>query len=214
MNNMSISQACRLHTVPRATVQYRLHGTILDIKKKTGPAPLPTNKGEEEILKFFKRHPELRSREAESINKARSVVTEESIRQWFGELQTFLKDNNFENVLKDSNRVINCDESGFQMCPKTGKIIAPKGFKNQSMPETWVLGISDSRWMEGDVFYEYIANDFNNWIIEQKIKKPIILFLGGHKSHMTLALSKFCDKNQIILYALPPNKTRILQPTD
>ncbi|KAF2885884.1 hypothetical protein ILUMI_20292, partial [Ignelater luminosus] len=37
---------------------------------------------------------------------------------------------------------------------------------------------------------------------------------NGHKSHMTLALSEFCNKDQIILYALPPNTTHILQPAD
>ncbi|KAF2887860.1 hypothetical protein ILUMI_18313 [Ignelater luminosus] len=68
--------------------------------------------------------------------------------------------------------------------------------------------------MKRDVFYEYVANDFNNWIIEEKIKKPIILLLDGHKPHMTLALSEFCEKNQIILHALPPNTIHILQPAD
>ncbi|KAJ3625859.1 hypothetical protein MTP99_016398 [Tenebrio molitor] len=82
------------------------------------------------------------------------------------------------------------------------------------MPESWVLGKSDSGWMKGDVFYEYIANDFNNWLIENSIKKPVILFIDGHRSHMTLPLSEFCEKSKIILYALPPNTTHMLQPAD
>lgn len=49
---------------------------------------------------------------------------------------------------------------------------------------------------------------------DKGIRRPVILFIDGHKSHMTLPLIKFCRKNQIILYALPPNTTHILQPAD
>lgn len=68
--------------------------------------------------------------------------------------------------------------------------------------------------MRSDVFYEYVCNSFNTWVTEQGIKKPVILFIDGHKSHMTLSLSQFCDENGIILYALPANTTHILQPAD
>jgi hypothetical protein len=47
----------------------------------------------------------------------------------------------------------------------------------ENMPESWVLGKSDSGWMKVNVFYEYIANDFNNWMIENSIKKT------GHPFH-------------------------------
>jgi hypothetical protein len=43
--------------------------------------------------------------------------------------------------------------------------------------QSWVLGKSDSGWMKVNVFYEYIANDFNNWMIENSIKKT------GHPFH-------------------------------
>ncbi|KAB0799878.1 hypothetical protein PPYR_07758 [Photinus pyralis] len=82
------------------------------------------------------------------------------------------------------------------------------------MPENWVLGKSDSGWMKSDVFFEYICNDFNKWLTDNNIKRPIILFVDGHRSHLNIFLSEFCDKNGIILYALPPNTTHILQPAD
>lgn len=50
--------------------------------------------------------------------------------------------------------------------------------------------------------------------MKNNIKKPIILFIDGHKSHMTYALSAFCEANGIIIYALPPNSTHMLQPAD
>lgn len=38
--------------------------------------------------------------------------------------------------------------------------------------------------------------------------------MDGHTSHMTLTLSQFCSNNKIILVALYPNATHILQPMD
>lgn len=41
-------------------------------------------------LSFFKRHPNIRIREPEAINKAREAIKESSIRKWFAELHSFL----------------------------------------------------------------------------------------------------------------------------
>ncbi|XP_072390016.1 uncharacterized protein [Diabrotica undecimpunctata] len=205
---------------------------------------------------FLKRHPEISQREAEGINRARASVTEESIRSWFTTLQKYLEDNGFQDILEDSSRIFNGDESGFSLCPKTGKVLGPKGWKNlyviksgkekenttvlitfnasgavcpplvifpyvrppkslvQNVPRNWVIGKSDSGWMTGEVFFEYISNDFNSWLTTNQINRPVLLLIDGHKSHMTLPLSQFCDENKIILYALPPNTTHILQPAD
>lgn len=212
--------------------------------------------GQKWYQNFLKRHPEISLREAESVNKARAIVTEESIRLWFQNLKNYLEVNNVLDVMEDGDRILNGDESGFSLCPKSGKVLGPKGWKNfyqikkgnekenltvlicftasgkicpplvvfpyvrppravvESIPESWVLGKSDTGWMKGDVFYEYIVNDFNKWVSDNNIKRPIILFIDGHKSHMTMALSEACERNGIILYALPPNTTHILQPAD
>ncbi|KAH9632258.1 hypothetical protein HF086_002893 [Spodoptera exigua] len=82
------------------------------------------------------------------------------------------------------------------------------------MPPEWCLGRSETGWMRGDVFFEYITNDFHKWVVENNIKKPVLLLVDGHKSHMSLMLSEMCEKLEIILYALPPNTTHILQPAD
>lgn len=68
--------------------------------------------------------------------------------------------------------------------------------------------------MKSDVFYEYVANGLHQWILDQNIKKPVIFFVDGHRSHMSIELSQFCDDSSIILYALPPNATHIMQPAD
>lgn len=212
--------------------------------------------GQKWYTNFMKRHPEIAVREAEGVTKGRAIVTEEYIRGWFKELDQYLVENNLLDVVSDPTRVFNGDEVGFSLCPKKGKVLAPKGTRNvlnislgndkltitvlmiitadgqiapplvvfpyvrppriivDAMPENWVLGRSETGWMRGDVFYEYIANDFAKWLENNQIKKPIILFIDGHKSHLTLAVSEVCEKLGIILYALPPNTTHLLQPAD
>lgn len=44
-----------------------------------------------------------------------------------------------------------------------------------SFPESWGIGHSDFGWMKAEVFYEYIANVFNPYLKENKIKRPVIL---------------------------------------
>ena len=71
-------------------------------------------------------------------------------------------------------------------------------------------------------FLEYMANVFEPWLTKkkkkkkkkEKIKRPVIMYIDGHCSHMTLHLSKFCSEHQIILIALHPNATHISQPLD
>nr|CAH7740421.1 unnamed protein product [Callosobruchus chinensis] len=106
--------------------------TVRKIAQDLGKSALFKNKtpGQKWYLGFLKRHPEISLREAEAINKARAVVTEESIRKWFSELQLFLMSNNLMEVMEDPTRIFNGDESGFSLCPKSGKVLAPKGFKN------------------------------------------------------------------------------------
>ncbi|XP_045492332.1 tigger transposable element-derived protein 1-like [Colias croceus] len=212
--------------------------------------------GEKWFKKFLARNKVISLKNAEGINKARAQVTEQSIRLWFRQLEEYLESINQKEILSEPMRIFNGDESGFALCPKTGKVIGPRGFKNlyqikpnnekenitvlltfnangdmcppcvvfpyirppkavvDSMPQEWCLGKSETGWMRGEIFFEYITNEFNSWIVDNNIKKPVLLLVDGHKSHMSLALSTMCEKLQIILYALPPNTTHILQPAD
>lgn len=212
--------------------------------------------GEKWYKSFLKRHPDLALREPEGLTKSRAIITEDYIRKWFDELQTYIEEIKQEDIFNDPRRILNGDETSFSMCPKTGKVLAPKGWKNvyelkkgsekeaitvllvfsaagktahpmvvfpyirppvsvvKSMPPDWFLGKSETGWMRSDIFYEYIVNGVNKWLEDNDIPKPVILFVDGHKSHMSMQLSKWCDENGIILYALPPNTTHIMQPAD
>lgn len=185
--------------------------------------------GEKWYRSFLRRHPEISIREAESINRARAVVTEERVRNWFMELKQFLEEQGALDVLEEPDRIFNGDETGFSLCPKTGRVLAPRGYKNlyeiknnkekenitvymsfnasgkicpplivlpylrppkaviDNMPKSWILGRSDTGWMKGSIFYEYMANEFNDWFDKNNFKKPCILFGDGHKSHVFAA---------------------------
>lgn len=82
------------------------------------------------------------------------------------------------------------------------------------LPPNWSVGISENGWQTQQTFYDYISNVFCKWLSESSIELPIILFIDGHKSHMSLTLSEFCSANQIELVALYPNATHVIQPMD
>nr|CAI5852989.1 unnamed protein product [Callosobruchus analis] len=83
-----------------------------------------------------------------------------------------------------------------------------------TVPDHWGIGHSDNGWMKSELFVDYILNIFHPYLIEQKVKRPVILFLDGHKTHLTIELSELCSRLEIIIINLYPNATRILQPAD
>lgn len=75
----------------------------------------------------------------------------------------------------------------------------------ESMQKSWFLGLSETARMKTEVLYDYIANGLNKYLEDNNIVKPVLLFVDGHKSHLSMELSQYCHDNGIILYALPPN---------
>lgn len=81
-------------------------------------------------------------------------------------------------------------------------------------PDDFAFGVSDSGYMQSQYFFEYAANHFEPWLAEKKLKRPVVLFIDSHASHVTLHLSKFCSEHGSILAALHPNATHLHQPCD
>lgn len=205
---------------------------------------------------FLKRHPNIKQKHAEAVSKARAAVTRDRIESWFDEIQSVLQEDDYGEILLDPSRIFNGDEAGFCLCPKSGKVLGPAGYKEdfyirvksekeqitvmatfsadgkyvppmlifpykripqaiaESVPENWGLGRSDSGWMTSQVFYEYISNHFLSYLKSNNIQRPVILFVDGHRSHLTKHVSQLCDDNGIILISLFPNTTHIMQPAD
>lgn len=83
-----------------------------------------------------------------------------------------------------------------------------------SVPNDWGIGLSNNGWMKSENFYEYVGKVFYPSLLKHGCEFPVILFVDGHRSHLTLQVSELCEKLKIILIALYPNATRILQPCD
>lgn len=82
------------------------------------------------------------------------------------------------------------------------------------MPHDWGIGRSESGWMAGETFFEYVSIVFHPWLVKTNIKFPILLVIDGHVSHLTETLRIFCSENGIILMALYRQFTHILKPMD
>lgn len=76
---------------------------------------------------FRRRHPIIRDRNAEAVTSASGKVSESDIRKWFKEVGGYFREHGLMSVLNDPTRVFNSDETSFMMCPKTGRVLAPKG---------------------------------------------------------------------------------------
>lgn len=79
-----------------------------------------------------------------------------------------------------------------------------------SVPDDWWFTQSDTGGVSSDVFNEFITNIFSPYLTERNIKRPVILFIDGHKNNITYQLSVLCNDLKIILVALYPNPMRIL----
>lgn len=76
---------------------------------------------------FLRRHPNIAQRNAESICRARGALTEGCIRGWFSDALQYFTDSNRDYILNEPTRQYNGDETGFQLDPKTTKILGPVG---------------------------------------------------------------------------------------
>ncbi|KAG5879365.1 hypothetical protein JTB14_016518 [Gonioctena quinquepunctata] len=93
--------------------------------------PFVDNKTEKKWLQLFlKRHPASSQRIPGTLTSVRASVTESQLKWWFREVEKSLKSDNFFKVLSNPQRVFNLDESDFQLCPKSSKVIGPRGEKN------------------------------------------------------------------------------------
>jgi hypothetical protein len=76
------------------------------VSAKNKKTPFKQNRpGEKWYRAFIRRHPKLSLREAEGLTKARSIITEESIKKWFRELKQFLEESQVLDILEDPSRI-------------------------------------------------------------------------------------------------------------
>ena len=84
----------------------------------------------------------------------------------------------------------------------------------RSTPDEFMIGATESGWMKAETFFEFIANGYVPYLEEHEIQRPVVLFVDGHKTHLTMQVPQYCEDHEVILYLLPPNTTHMLQPAD
>ena len=116
--------------IEKARIGYPMHPKLVKsaiqnvLKKAPRPNPFTNNlPGEKWFRLFLKRHPIVSMKNHEVISKSRAAVTEEVIRNWFADLKKYLEEEKAGDILNDPKRVINLDETGVQLCPKSGKLL-------------------------------------------------------------------------------------------
>lgn len=106
------------------------------LKQNPRPNPFRNNKpGETWFKSFMKRNPNITFRTSEGVTNASSCVSEQDIRKWFSEINQYFVEHGLADVLKDPTRIFNADETGFNICPKSGKVLAEKGSRNVNQIE-------------------------------------------------------------------------------
>ena len=204
---------------------------------------------------FVKRHPEMTERMPQHLGKERAIITEEKIERWFTDYEQYITSEIKEpTLLQDPSRLYNADESGFTLCPKSGKILAKKGsstvynFGSSDKSQITVLacmsatghflrplivypgqrfaynplegfteavmGRTDNGWMDSDLFAVWLNDVFIPSINERGVRKPVVLFVDGHSTHVTMAVSNICKKNGVELYCLLEHASHLMQPCD
>ena len=81
-------------------------------------------------------------------------------------------------------------------------------------PAGTVYGVSDSGWMEGNNFHSWFEKLFLPSVAHLLTTGPVVLFVDGHHSHLSLQLIKLAKSKGVHLFCLPPHVTHIMQPMD
>jgi hypothetical protein len=80
--------------------------------------------------KFLLRHPQISIRTPQSVTRSSANVSEDDIRRFFSKLRSWLEEENLLHCMNDPSRILNSDEKGFDLNPKSAKVLAERGAKN------------------------------------------------------------------------------------
>jgi DDE superfamily endonuclease len=80
----------------------------------------------------------------------------------------------------------------------------------EGAPTGSVMAFTESAYMRDHVFRQYVEH----FVKSIPPARPVLLIMDGHKSHIDRSSVEYCHANGVILYALPPNTTHVLQPAE
>ena len=115
---------------------------------------------------------------------------------------------------KASYSVLFCISANGDLCPPF--VVYKSKYLYQSWteggPRGTSYGVTKSGWMEDTVFEDWFVKHYVKWAAD--FRKPCILFLDGHGSHLTYKVVESALANQIVMICLPPHTSHALQPCD
>ena len=76
--------------------------------------------------------------------------------------------------------------------------------------------MSKTSWSNTDVFHNYITKHFAKYVnlSKEKSAAPTLILYDGHKSHISLTLTEWAKKYNVVLFVLPPHTSHITQPLE
>lgn len=101
--------------------------TVMKIMDEDGrPNPFQNNKpGKDWYYGFVRRHPELAVGTSIQLSKERAIITPENVYLSFADLMEYMQNYVQDlSIFSDPSHWYNADESGFPLCPKSGKVLA------------------------------------------------------------------------------------------
>lgn len=80
--------------------------------------------------------------------------------------------------------------------------------------EEAAFGRSENGWMDSEVFVCWLKNVFVPSVEARQVKKPVLLLIDGHKTHVSMEASNTCLQHGIELYCLLEHSSHVMQPLD
>jgi len=68
--------------------------------------------------------------------------------------------------------------------------------------------------MDSEVFCQWLENVFIQGVEARNVKKPVLLLIDGHSTHVTMKASDICLIHGVELYCLLEHASRVIQPLD
>lgn len=93
-----------------------------------------------------------------------------------------------------------------------GKILLPELLNGATPGCTGTM--SDTGYSNTEIFSSYIKEHFIKYVQSRDHEQSILLLYDGHRSHISLSPIGWAQKNNIVLFVLPPHISHILQPMD
>ncbi|XP_033749086.1 uncharacterized protein LOC117333772 [Pecten maximus] len=81
----------------------------------------------------------------------------------------------------------------------------------EDVPRSWMFGVSESGYMDTDLFQIWFKNIFLKYCSKER---PVLLLLDNHDSHISIPVIDMARAERVEILAFPAHTTHLLQPLD